>query len=217
MNRERMSEAERCVNTARPLTPQLDPAERGLAVEATQACSVDGCGRRSYCRTWCDTHYNRWRQTGDVQADRPIRNLVSPDVCTVDGCETDISKIMGRICRKHYYRWSKYGSWDLPPVEPVRVNGNGYPIRHNPGHPLANLSGGRGLEHRMILFDAIGDGAHPCAYCGKSITWRVDLTVDHVNHVRSDNKLENLVPACQPCNSRKANDHRWGNDLEESA
>jgi hypothetical protein len=36
------------------------------------ACSIDGCRRAASHRGWCFTHYQRWRRTGDVQADRPV-------------------------------------------------------------------------------------------------------------------------------------------------
>jgi hypothetical protein len=32
-------------------------------------CSVDGCGRPAYARTWCTTHYVRWQKYGDVTVD----------------------------------------------------------------------------------------------------------------------------------------------------
>jgi len=28
-------------------------------------CSVEGCGKKAYTRTWCRTHYSRWIRTGD--------------------------------------------------------------------------------------------------------------------------------------------------------
>lgn len=34
-------------------------------------CTVDGCGKPQTCRGWCDTHYSRWKRTGDVRADKP--------------------------------------------------------------------------------------------------------------------------------------------------
>lgn len=33
---------------------------------ATQRlCSVSDCGKPHFCRTWCRTHYGRWRRNGD--------------------------------------------------------------------------------------------------------------------------------------------------------
>ena len=28
-------------------------------------CSIEGCTRRARCRSWCGTHYERWRRHGD--------------------------------------------------------------------------------------------------------------------------------------------------------
>lgn len=36
------------------------------------SCSVATCDRLAYGRGWCQAHYQRWRKTGDVQADKPI-------------------------------------------------------------------------------------------------------------------------------------------------
>lgn len=34
-------------------------------VKATRKCSVEGCGRKHYARTWCNKHYKQWSRTGD--------------------------------------------------------------------------------------------------------------------------------------------------------
>lgn len=35
----------------------------------SKLCSVQGCSKQAYCRTWCSAHYQRWRLHGDVFAD----------------------------------------------------------------------------------------------------------------------------------------------------
>lgn len=44
-------------------------------------CSVPGCDRRAYARSWCERHYRRWARTG-TPAGRPP----GPSACTMPGC-----------------------------------------------------------------------------------------------------------------------------------
>ena len=34
-------------------------------------CSVPECGRKFYCKSFCVTHYQRWRKHGDINKGRP--------------------------------------------------------------------------------------------------------------------------------------------------
>ena len=110
-------------------------------------------------------------------------------------------------CKSHYARILKYG--DVHTVlkrgggsRGGSITDKGYRIIHRPGHPLARPDG-RVREHRAVLFDAIGDGPHPCHHCGKVLpNWDV-ITVDHLNWDRLDNTLSNLVPSCLPCNGNR--------------
>lgn len=43
-----------------------------------RTCSVRGCDREYLARGWCNAHYHRWKATGDVEADRPVREVI-PD------------------------------------------------------------------------------------------------------------------------------------------
>jgi hypothetical protein len=81
---------------------------------------------------------------------------------------------------------------------------DGYVALRKAGHALAT-SGGHLLEHRMVLFDAIGPGEHACNWCDVSVRWEDrTLEVDHLNGRRADNRRENLVPACHACNARRS-------------
>jgi hypothetical protein len=74
------------------------------------------------------------------------------------------------------------------------------------GDPLAN-GGNVVLEHRKILYDAIGPGPHMCYWgCGKVLEWKGQngLHADHINGDKTDNRRENLVPSCNPCNKARA-------------
>ncbi len=88
--------------------------------------------------------------------------------------------------------------------------------KYCPGHPLAD-DAGYAPQHRMILYDAIGGGTHPCHWCGKPVTWvkhvgpiSGSLVVDHVDNDWRNNSRHNLVPSCQPCNGNRT--HRVRDD-----
>lgn len=87
-------------------------------------------------------------------------------------------------------------------TRPRSYNRNGYALVYAAGHPMSHPNG-QALEHRVVLYDAIGPGTHPCHWCGVGVTWRVDLTVDHVDAVKENNDLSNLVPACTRCNTQR--------------
>lgn len=86
---------------------------------------------------------------------------------------------------------------------------------YRPAHPLANRQGYIS-QARAVLFDAIGNGPHPCHWCGKAVNWiagkrgvpKGALAVDHVNRDSRDDKRENLVPSCQSCNTFRSREQR---------
>lgn len=92
-------------------------------------------------------------------------------------------------------RWRAY-----PPR--AHPNAGGYMRLRLPGHPLAS-STGRVFEHRMVLYDAIGPGPHPCSQCSQVLDWP-EIVVDHINRKRTDNRLGNLRVCCHSCNTRLA-------------
>lgn len=71
------------------------------------------------------------------------------------------------------------------------------------GHPLAGVNGVV-QEHRKVLFDAVGPGPHRCYWgCGRDdLIWSGadGVNVDHLNGVKDDNRLDNLVVSCKRCN-----------------
>lgn len=86
-------------------------------------------------------------------------------------------------------------------------------------HPLAPPSG-RLPEHRVILYEKIGPGTHPCYLCGNPVTWTLAsegktrtgkgvLVTDHVDSDPTNNAPENLEPSCQPCNIRHGKDAQF--------
>lgn len=116
--------------------------------------------------------------------------------------------MIGGLCSKHFQRQKANGD----PLAIQRrekgtgsINVQGYKIITVPGHPLANARGT--LEHRVVLYDAIGPGEHSCHWCGTLVTWDIttpadprSLVVDHVDFDKLNNDPGNLVPACRGCN-----------------
>lgn len=87
---------------------------------------------------------------------------------------------------------------------PVTKKHRAYPLVRAKGHPLAT-SGHVAYLHRMILYDRIGPGTHPCHWCGTPVTWRAPLPhtleADHLDGNTANLHPANLVPACRPCNA----------------
>ena len=78
------------------------------------------------------------------------------------------------------------------------------------GHPLAN-SRGEVYEHRLVLFESIGPGQHPCHWCSVLVSWDLTypasidaLVVDHLDDDKLNNDPTNLAPSCNPCNGGRA-------------
>ncbi|PWV44579.1 MucR family transcriptional regulator [Nocardiopsis sp. L17-MgMaSL7] len=61
-----------------PLRAQALESRREQALAASRSrparvCEVPGCGRKHVTKGWCRTHLERYKRTGDVQADVPVR------------------------------------------------------------------------------------------------------------------------------------------------
>lgn len=92
---------------------------------SNSTCSVENCERPRTKRTWCSTHYARWRKTGSVS-----RNCTSCGKeitfnnggsqycstecrsCRVEGCENGIAS--KGFCEVHYRRVLKHGGPGKP-------------------------------------------------------------------------------------------------------
>ena len=154
--------------------------------ETWRRCSVDGCDNPTRARdslkcTRCYT-VERKRSVG---------------ICTVAGCQEPATRSSRTICEKHYYRVRRNGSTDLAPVV-ESLRSNGYVMVKAPGHSLAGKNGWA-FEHRVVAFRKYGEGPHDCHWCGISLQWS-EIVVDHINEVKTDNRPDNLVVACTPCN-----------------
>jgi hypothetical protein len=82
-------------------------------------------------------------------------------------------------------------------------------------HPLAPPSGVMQVC-RIVLYDKIGPGSHPCHWCGQPVQWRVikkggrlpdELMVDHLDWDKQNDDPANLVPSCNHCNHTRTREH----------
>src|SRR5665647_1214546 len=134
--------------------------------------------------------------------------------CTIDGCAKPTRSKSATWCKMHYHRWYRHGD---PTAQSSRSgitasHGRRYLTAYRPDHPIAPVSG-HVYQHRVVLYDTIGDGPHPCHWCGVLVDWlpkgeRNALQVDHLNTFGDDNRPENLVAACGPCNTTRGSQAR---------
>ena len=129
--------------------------------------------------------------------------------CSVPGCSKAPRSATADLCGMHYHRAYRHGSVHAKPQSIKTGTPRKYRMKYLPNHPLAG-SNGKAYEHRVVLFDEIGPGEHPCSWCGVALEWLLpkgsarNLLVDHVNEDKGDNRAENLVPACSSCNSARS-------------
>lgn len=176
-----------------------------------KTCTIDNCNKAHQAKGFCQMHYMRIKRYGDPTVTKKAPSHYYKH-CMVTDCAGD-PKSGGRgYCNRHYVRLTRYGNALIQlHASPGAgsTNDHGYRTIYAPDHALARKDG-RALEHRVVLYDAIGDGPHLCNWgCGTELDWHVHknatnfLTVDHINWERTDNRLENLVPSCNPCNAAR--------------
>lgn len=66
-------------------------------------CTVEGCDKVQYARTWCGAHYARWSRNGDPL----LKDSDVKPACSVEGCSS-LARARG-WCGRHYQVWSNHG------------------------------------------------------------------------------------------------------------
>ena len=75
-----------------------------------KTCSVDGCDGEFRAKGFCNVHYNRMRDNG--QLDPLVRVPFVPRSCSIGGCD---GKHSARgLCKKHYAK-----AWRLGEIKPL--------------------------------------------------------------------------------------------------
>ena len=174
----------------------------GNAEMSISICSVDGCGkeakRKANGQPVCGKHYQRWWKYGDANYKRK-----EYEHCVVGGCHGSPRSRYSKYCEKHYMRIRRRGTVEKHQPSPTLPHTHGYVKAYAPDHPLTKrISGNYEYQHRVIFYDAYGEGPFKCYWCGKEVTWD-DMHVDHLNAIRDDNRIENLVASCAICNQRR--------------
>lgn len=127
--------------------------------------------------------------------------------CKVLNCEKEPRSPGGSICEMHYARLRRNGTLDKIGASPLLKHSGGYVRVYAPGHPMATGGESYAYQHRVVFYDAHGDGPFNCHVCGRA-NMLANLHVDHLNEVRDDNRLENLRPACPRCNQWRGKTRR---------
>ena len=135
---------------------------------------------------------------------------MADDTCCIDGCDKPRYQ-QRRMCSTHVMRKHRYGD---PLIDKTRAGrtwqaDTGYLKRTIPDHPLADAKGAV-YVHRVVLYEAIGPGEHPCHWCSGLVSWdkhypqdQDALVPDHLDGDKLNNDPANLVPTHNGCNSRR--------------
>lgn len=147
-----------------------------------RGCSVEGCDRDHFAKSFCNGHWQRVRKHGHPQAEKPFQGTLV--TCSVEGCER-----WGRVrgyCDSHYYRVKKHGDplagkplYERRDKSKPYTDKKGYVQVYAPDHPCSWADGWT-PEHRLVMSDHLGRMLMP------------DEVVHHKNGVRDDNRIENL-------------------------
>lgn len=207
-----------CCELPAPNVSRLLPEKSPMtASPPSRVCAADDCERKVQYRIdgtgWCSMHGRRVLKNGSPDAVRRVASYAG-QACSVDGCAERPRR--NGMCPAHS---EQFRTWGDPLTRTTKApdyagstRKDGYRMLTMHGHPLADRWG-HVLEHRVVLYDKIGPGTHPCHWCERPVTWMArdaeQLDGDHLDFNPSNNSPGNLVPSCDPCNVRRNLDRRW--------
>lgn len=183
------------------------------SVGEMKTCTIEGCEKRYYARGWCQMHYRRWKVHGDTDTRLSWtgRKLNEPYICSVEGCESEVStKAAKGLCMTHYSRLRHHGSVEERPPLPSRderfwskvTRADGCWLWEgtlNPaGYGVFNLGSRTG--NRTVL-------AHRFAY-EQLVGPITEESLDHLCYVRRCCNPEHLEPVPLLENQRRAVERR---------
>lgn len=131
-------------------------------------------------------------------SDQAKHRLAAHEKCKNPECDRPFSRISSGLCEKCYYRLRRRGTVKERNCKYRYKTGAGYIEILKPDHPLSN-NHGRVFEHRLIMFEKLGGDDQCCEWCGKRLSW-TEIIIDHLNEIKDDNRIENLVVSCNNCN-----------------
>lgn len=137
-------------------------------------------------------------------------------ICAREGCDVEfevwVYPSRKRPSLYHDRKCAAQARWER------ERRGSQRAAKYLPNHPLASKTG-KVLVARLVLYEKLGPGPHPCHWCSEIVEWTAfrdgrgcrkgTLAADHLDGDKHNNEPENLVAACNDCNTLRGYMHGW--------
>lgn len=170
-------------------------------------CSLAGCDRPHYGRSFCRLHWKRWWKNGDPGPVQKVSRVPTGNPCLVDGCA---QPGRGRgWCYKHYDRWKTHGD----PTKSLLIHHDDdarlwSKVDQRESTECWPWLGGIGSTgYGIFMIDGRSFNAHRCTYESAIGPIPAGLTIDHV-YARGCRRRDcvnpyHLEPVTQAENNRR--------------